>query len=331
MGNMERYAAGCYTSLGGPGLMLLERTGDTLRTLDVWPGLCDPIWVEKGKNGVFFAACADEKGDGTAASFRVEGERLVCLSMQSTGGRDTCHLTLDEEGKTLYAANYADGSLAVFPVRDGLLRPRTQLIRHQEKTGPHPTRQEGCHIHQTRFRPGTREIFVCDLGADAVVIYLRQPDGTLTRMDKIQAESGTGPRHLLFDGPDRFCLVGELQGWLSEYACVSGKWLLRQTVSTLPEYFTDKNTAAAIRKKGDMLYVSNRGHDSIAAFSRGPSGLKAIGWLKTPGKLPRDFLLTKDGFLVAQQGGGVALLRADGTVLSTVDQPGMVCLCKLSE
>ena len=54
-------------------------------------------------------------------------------------------------------------------------------------------------------------------------------------------------------------------------------------------------------------------------------------WLKTPGRLPRDFLLTEDGFLVAQQGGGgVALLNADGAVLDAMERPGMVCLCGLT-
>ena len=327
----EVFAAGCYTSRGGSGLTLLKRVGDTLKTLDVWKGLCDPIWIEKGRDGVFFVSCADEDGNGMAASFRAEDGKLRCLSAQPTGGSDTCHLTLDEAGETLYAANYADGSLAVFPVWNGLLRPRVQLIRHTERTGPHPTRQEDCHIHQTRFRPGTDEVFVCDLGADAVMVYLRQADGTLVFKEKIQAESGTGPRHLLFDGPDRFYLVGELRGWLSEYECVSGKWLLRQTVSTLPADFAGENTAAAIRKKDGTLYVSNRGHDSIAVFERGEDGLQAVKWLKTPGRLPRDFLLTEDGFLVAQQGGGgVALLNADGAVLGAVEQPGMVCLCGLT-
>lgn len=330
MEKSQVYIAGCYTGRGGPGLMLLEKKEKRLYTVDVWRGLCDPIWAEKGKDGVFFAACADENGDGVVASLRVEAGKIRCLSTQPTGGRDTCHLTLDEQGETLYAANYADGSLAVFPVRAGVLLPRTQLIRHMEKTGPHPTRQENCHIHQTRFRPGTDEVFVCDLGADAVMVYLRQADGTLAFQKKIQAESGTGPRHLLFDGPERFFLVGELTGWLSEYALVSGEWRLRQTVSTLPEGFAAPNTAAAIRKKGDTLYVSNRGHDSIAVFAHGADGLKRAGWIMTPGKLPRDFLLTEEGFLVAQQGGGgIALLDEKGAVLDAVDQPGMVCLLQL--
>jgi 6-phosphogluconolactonase len=42
-----------------------------------------------------------------------------------------------------------------------------------------------------------------------------------------------------------------------------------QTVSTLPTDFSEKNSCADLEltRSGNFLYVSNRGHDSIACFA----------------------------------------------------------------
>ncbi len=71
-----------------------------------------------------------------------------------------------------------------------------------------------------------------------------------------------------------------------------------QTISTLPSDFSQQNACAEIKihPTGKFLYVSNRGHDSIARFQVDDrSGeLMAIGQTPTE-KTPRSFDLDPDG------------------------------------
>jgi 6-phosphogluconolactonase len=68
-----------------------------------------------------------------------------------------------------------------------------------------------------------------------------------------------------------------------------------QTVSTLPAGFKGTNSTAEIQtdKAGKFLFVSNRGHDSIAIFSidKTAGTLTPAGHVPTGGKTPRFFTL----------------------------------------
>jgi 6-phosphogluconolactonase len=74
---------------------------------------------------------------------------------------------------------------------------------------------------------------------------------------------------------------------------------LGRTVSTLPPDFRGENIVAEIilHPNGRFAYVSNRGHDSLAAFSRdGKTGaLSLIGLVPCGGRHPRHFALAPDG------------------------------------
>ena len=71
-------------------------------------------------------------------------------------------------------------------------------------------------------------------------------------------------------------------------------WMFQSlaTYSTIPESWDQHNGAAAIRLSSDgkFLYVSNRGHDSIAVFAVLPDqALKLVQRVSTFGEFPRDF------------------------------------------
>ena len=329
------FAVGSYTSLGGPGVAVIRAEGTKLAFLCASREVTEPTWVMQAPKHphILYAACgAEGTKEGIAASFFFSQDGLTLLSAQPTGGRACCHLAVDEEEKNLYAANYLDGSVSVFPLtEEGKIGPRSQFLRHIAPTGPNPVRQECSHAHQCVFRPGTQELFVCNLGTDQVLIYARQADGTLRPQSSIQAQPGTGPRHLAFDGPCRFYLAGELGGWLSVYQLQEGKWQCLQLLPTVPGGFQGENTAAAIRLDEKRAYVSNRGHDSIALFDRGADGLLTpVGHVAVPGCFPRDFRLWAGGFLLAQQKrGGVAWMDAQGQPGESLALEGAVCLCPL--
>jgi 6-phosphogluconolactonase len=72
-----------------------------------------------------------------------------------------------------------------------------------------------------------------------------------------------------------------------------------QTVSTLPDSYTQPNSCADIHvhPSGRFVYGSNRGHDSIACFAidEEHGTLRPIGHLSTGGQTPRNFAIDPTG------------------------------------
>lgn len=77
------------------------------------------------------------------------------------------------------------------------------------------------------------------------------------------------------------------------------------SLSTLPSDFKENNSTAEIQihPSGKFLYVSNRGHNSIAIFGIDPSTgkLTALGHQSTLGKTPGNFCIDLSGkYLLAE-------------------------------
>lgn len=331
-------AVGSYnTFMDGPGLAVVKLTGDNMEVVAVDEQLKDPIWAEQSKKtGLLYVSATQENGrNACVGAYRFEDGALTLVSRQDDPGMGNCHLCLNEEETFLYSANYSDGTVAVFPLdQEGRILPCIQFFEHQAPLGPQKDRQERTHAHQVSFRPGTKELFLCDLGADQVVIYLAGEDGKLTLKEELICQPGSGPRHLSFDGENAFYLVGELDGWMSRWEYEAGKWQCSQTLSSLPEgYAGPANTAAAVRQDEGHVYLSNRGHDSIAVFKKLKNGwLEKPFFIRTPGTFPRDFLLMNGGFLLAQQNSGtVTYMNENGVPLAQVKIPGAVSLLVIDE
>ena len=91
-----------------------------------------------------------------------------------------------------------------------------------------------------------------------------------------------------------------------------------QTITTLPECYTERNTCSRIQisSSGKFLYVPNRGHNSIAGFSVDASTgrLTAIGQVPTEA-VPSAFSLDPAGnfvFAAGSASGRLASYRIDG-------------------
>lgn len=318
---------GSYTRLGGPGIAVVREEDGKLELLSTSQAVKDPIFVMLSKDdSILFATGADPvTGEGVAATFAAEGSELRLLSMVPTHGSDVCHATLSEDERFLYVANYATGCITAFPVENGRLLSSIQHIVH-EGSGPSLPRQASAHTHQCLFRPGTQELFVCDLGMDTVFIYDQDPvSGLLTEKSTIKTEPGMGPRHIAFVSAEEFYLVGELDCYAAHYRLLGGEWCCLQRVPLLPEGFCEKNTSAAIRLHDGGLYVSNRGHDSICVIALDAAGAMSVqGHVSTGGRAPRDFDFTPEGrMLFANQNGG-GLVAQDGDALAL---DGVVCVC----
>jgi len=169
---------------------------------------------------------------------------------------------------------------------------------------------------------GTATGTIKDLGTDTVYTYrLDTSEGTLAEVSQAHTRPGAGPRHLAFHPTLPLVFVtNELDSTVAtlRFDAESGKLSQIDSRSTLPAGWTGTNYPADIHvaANGRTLYVSNRGHNSIAVFSLAQSGaLALVQVVSTEGDWPRNFSLDPTGrwLLVANQ-------RSDSVIVFARDQ-----------
>jgi 6-phosphogluconolactonase len=271
------------------------------------------------KDGQFIFTIKNENGQGGIAAFA--NGKLVSQLLHE--GPSPAYIGINKEKKVLYTANYHTGVLAVISYDDQGQLTLLDQVKHENKAlGPRPE-QAGAHPHYFDETPGGH-LVSCDLGQDRVDFY--GFDGQkLTHLASYQNEDGFGSRHLAFSPDGKyFYVAGELSSQVNVVKFDEENWMFRSlaTYSTIPESWDQHNGAAAIRLSSDgkFLYVSNRGHDSIAVFAVLPDqALKLVQRVSTFGEFPRDFNWdAKEKYVVAaNQNSNNATLyqrQSDGTL-----------------
>jgi 6-phosphogluconolactonase len=272
-----------------------------------------------------FLYAAIEADGGAVGAFAIQPDgTLKALNEESSKGGGNCHVWVDDSGKNVLAANYGTGSIASLPIKeDGSLSPASSWLQH-EGSGPNAGRQKGPHAHSIYTRG--KFAYSCDLGTDDVFVYKHDSSkGTLTPNDPPSAKvpPGGGPRHLAFSPDGKFAFVcNEMTSAVTAFAHDGAKGTLTpiHTLSTLPEGYADaaKNSTAEIHchPNGKFVYVSNRGHDSIAVFAIAADGkLTPVEQPDSKVKVPRGFAISPEGgWLIAggQNSNDLALHKVDG-------------------
>jgi 6-phosphogluconolactonase len=214
--------------------------------------------------------------------------------------------------KYVAVANYGGGSTAVFELEPLYkLGERVGFVQHMGSSAD-KNRQEAPHAHCSFFDPKGQYLLTADLGLDRVKVFTIEPGKGLkenTEADVV-LPPGTGPRHIAIAPDGKFAYVcGELNSTVNvvELGGAAGKNKVVQTLSTLPEPVKGNSTAECIlHPNGKFVYVSNRGHNSIAVFKVGEDRkLTAAGHITGDIKTPRNFNIDPDGkwMLIASQDG----------------------------
>ena len=295
-----------------------------------------------------FLYAANELGEGTVSAFAIQPGTgaLTFLNSQPTGGAAPCYISCDPTGRWLMVANYSSGNLAVYPLeQDGSLGSMSDSIQHGGSLGPDGSRQERAHAHSIRFDPSGNFVLAADLGLDQVFVYrldalsgklfLNEPPGGVFA-------PGAGPRHFDFDPEGSFVYVAnELDSTVVACTWDNLRGLITpiQTLSTLPSSFSGENSVADIHltPDGAYLYVSNRGHNSLAVYAvnRHAGFLDAHGHVPTGGESPRNFAIDPSGsyvFAANQLTHNIVAFRqvsTDGSLVPTgqvVAVPSPVCV-----
>jgi 6-phosphogluconolactonase (cycloisomerase 2 family) len=268
-------------------------------------------------------------GDHSEVSaFRVDRETgmLAFVNQQSTYGLNPVHLVVDPTGRFLLISNYATGSLVSLPIAaDGALEPICDLALLPGEIGPHRQQQSFSHPHQLLLDPTGACFIVPDKGLDTTFFVEIDEKGSL-HLDLPKnsgARPGAGPRHAVFHpAAPVLYLVNELDSSVTtcSYDAATRTLTPLELISTQPAGFFGANSAAAISilPSGRFLYVSNRGHNSVAIFAIDPQtqALTSIGWVPTEGTIPRFITLDPAGeiLLVANEGSDtIVSFRIDTT------------------
>jgi 6-phosphogluconolactonase len=283
---------GTYADAGGGGLYPLTRDDGEWRLGEPYSAAANASFgVHSKRFGLHYLV--DEQAEGTIGVFREVEAGWEQLARVSTHGAAPCYLALDGAENWLAVANYESGSIAVFGLDAETGIPvEPPRMRAGDGRGPVPERQEGPHAHCVLFGPDQRWLYHVDLGADEILAY--PSEGLGGPRTAFKAPPGSGPRHLLFH-PDQplALLVSELASTLTLLEAIDGRLTPHQTLSMLPDGFEGESLGGhlALNQAGDRVYVTNRGHDSIAVFAIDGSGLMLLQHVPSGGASPRFFLL----------------------------------------
>ena len=217
---------------------------------------------------------------GGILSFDIKenGSLINPTKIESTNGIIPCHLEVLNNNK--YVVNYLSGNI---------VKLEEKIVTHSGK-GVNPVRQEAPHTHFVCFSPDKKHILCTDLGIDTIFVY----DTGLNEECSVKVPDGSGARHLCFsdDGKYIYC-ENELSNDVSVFEWNNARPILKGTYSAIPD-FKGESTAAAIRIKGEYLYISNRGADTISRFKIVGDKLELLENTYCGGKGPRDFNIIDD-------------------------------------
>lgn len=311
----------------------------------------NPSFLAIHRNGrVLYAANEVDKyngkSSGAVSSFAIaeDSGALTRINEQASEGAAPCYVSVDRSGRLVFVANYNGGSIALLPIEaGGSLAAATQVVQHRG-TGPNAERQEAPHAHCIRPDPSNRFVLAADLGADRVFVYrLDVTSNSLRHVEGGDAvmRAGAGPRHIGFHPTLPLVFVAnELDSTVAtlRFDAERGTLSLLSTRSTLPAGWTGTNYPADIHvdSSGQTLYVSNRGHNSIAVFSVAATGALTLEQtVSTEGDWPRNFTLHPGGrwLLAANQRSNSIVVferdRQNGRLTATSQRiaiPSPVCL-----
>jgi 6-phosphogluconolactonase len=341
---------GTYTRGTSKGIYVADYASGRLNNIRLATESVEPSFLAIHPSGDYLFA-ANELGEfggeksGAVSAFQIDRKTgaLSLINQQPSRGQHPCHLVTDSAGKNVLVANYSGGSLAVLPIGlNGSLAPATSFVQHSGSSVL--KRQSSPHAHSINLDRANRFAFVADLGLDQILVYRYDlATGKLSPHEPafLKVAGGAGPRHLAFSPLQRNAyVINEINNTIEVFAydADAGRLQSIQIITTLPSGFDKRSSTAevVVSQDGRFVFGSNRGHDSIAAFSRD----KATGKLTlieiepTNGSTPRNFVISPDGryLLVENQStNSIVTMEIDSTSghltpVAKVDVPSPVCI-----
>ena len=225
-------------------------------------------------------------------------------------------LSTDRRGRYLLSAQYQAGHVSVHPLGDDGSVGAAPVERLATDIGAHaiytdPSNRFAYVPHIARLFDNVLEPAKDELGPNVIYQFrFDENTGHLTPNSplKLEQPGNLGPRYYCFHPTKDIVYFSDEQGCsVTGYHLDSSAGTLSafQTITTLPEGFSERNTCSQIQitSSGKFLYVPNRGHNSIACFSVDASTgrLSAIGQVPTEA-VPSAFSLDPKGEFIFAAG-----------------------------
>ena len=285
----------------------------------------NPAHVWASPNGKYLYAVSWQNPDkmDTVAGYTIDQKtgKLTLVNKVSAKGDLANQVVLDPSGTLAATVTYNSGTFSVYAVEpNGKLSEAFYTDQHTGK--PLSPRQPGPKAHGIVFTKDSRYVFVAELGLDRVYSYrVDAAKRTVTPLDPpyVNVPAGSGPRRLQLHPNGRFLYVNhETDSKVTVFEINNGALKQLQTLSTLPEDFKGNNSTAEIQidHEGKWLYVSNRGHDSLAVYAVDPAKgtLTFKEHIQSLGRTPRNLTIDPTNeylFCANQNGENVVVFRID--------------------
>ncbi len=240
---------GTYTSEGSEGIYESDFDTETgaLSVPRCVAAASQPSYVALDPLGLPFLYAVNElsepdgKSGGSVSAFSRSAAtgRLTFINSRPSAGGAPCHVSCHPSGRWVAAANFASGTVVVFPAgTDGALGEASCVVSHPLLPGTGGMKSP--RAHGLVFDASGRWAFAADLGIDRLMIYRFDPARGLLHAHVpgfVEAKPGAGPRALsFFPGGRRACLVNELDSTLTLLDLDPERGNIRslETKSTLP-------------------------------------------------------------------------------------------------
>lgn len=331
---------GTYTDTNSDGIYKMQFDSDkgVLSKPELAAKIKNPSYLTISAENDFLYAVQEtndyQNGAGAVTAFSMENDSLIEIQTVSSGGAHPCHLSLSPSGNKLGVANYSGGNANVYDIAaDGKLSEPTIVMNHTTIDST-----KTAHAHMIQWL--NDDIYVADLGLDALLEYRDEPSASAKAKATIQLPKGVGPRHFTSTQNGRFLyVINELNSTIAVFEKNAvGGYVFVHKVSTLAEDFDGESFCADIHISADgkFVYGSNRGENTIVIFGRDQhtGQLTLVGRESVHGDWPRNFTIDPTGkfLLVANQNSNnISVFKRDqelGTLSFQSEQklPRPVCL-----
>lgn len=283
---------GTYTSKNSEGIYSFDFENDVLNNVELFAKVKNPKYLTFVED--YICAVCDYEHKSGVSLFDKTGKEVNKLEYE-----DSTSCFVDYKDGYIYSVNYHEGTFSVVKVDNGELN-LVKKVLIKEKAG----------CHQVLFY-NDKFLIPC-LFLDKIVIINKnyEIEGS------IDFEVGSGVRHGIFSDDNKYLyVIGELSNYLYVVDLVENK--IVNKIAVLENGESHLKDSAAIRMKGNYIYVSTRTKDVISVIYVVGKELTLKQVVSSRGLHPRDFVIVDENIIVANR------LSNDIAVLKIKD--GLIC------
>ena len=319
-----------------PGITVYRtgQPGESWTALQVLDAGENPSLLRFGPGDATLYAVHGARTDVSAYAMDAATGLLKPAGRANSGGTNPVDLGVWPGRPALLTVHYTSGTAAVLALRpDGTPCEPATVLPFRREGHPGPSMPHG-----VTFDPSGRFALVPDKGLDCVWVLTLGPDNSLAVAGLGACDPGSGPRHCAFHPvlPVLY-VVNELGCSVQSFRWEDGALHPLQVASSLPPGAKGVAAEIAVSPDGRSVYVSNRGHDSVAHFAveNGTGRLGPATCTPCGGAEPRLFALSPDGrtlHVCCQDSHRIVSFPLDesgrpgsGTVSAEVGSPTALC------